>query len=84
MTDPLPPTTTTEEDRKTAGQRRVNVIWEVTQAIVAISVTLAMIYCVLEKIESPTMASAFTLVLSTYLIRTNHSKTGGVGGTDSR
>jgi hypothetical protein len=36
----LPPKTTAEEDRKTTGQRRINMIWEMTQAAIALSVVL--------------------------------------------
>lgn len=35
----VPPTTTAEEDLVTHGQRRVNLIWEVTQSIIAAGVT---------------------------------------------
>jgi len=82
--DPSPRTsdTTLEQDRKTAGQRKVNIIWEMTQAAIAVSVTSAMIFCAVNKIESAAISNAFTLVISMYLIRTNHTKIGGVGGTD--
>jgi hypothetical protein len=33
-----PPATTAEEDRHAAGQRRINIIWELTQAGIALSV----------------------------------------------
>jgi hypothetical protein len=47
--------TTAEQDRKTAGQRNVNIIWELTQAFIAI-----------------------------YFVRMNHTKQGGIGGSESR
>lgn len=37
---PLPPTTTAQQDLTTAGQRRINLIWEYTQACVAALVVL--------------------------------------------
>ncbi len=77
-------TTTKEEDRKTLGQRRVNLIWEVTQAIVALMVTAATIYSALTGVESPLLGNAFTLIIALYFVRQNHTKTGGVGGTDTR
>lgn len=38
---PLPARTTTQEDLTTASQRKVNLIWEYTQAIVALMVVAA-------------------------------------------
>lgn len=78
------PTTTKEEDRKTAGQRGVNLIWESTQAVVAITITGATIYCSVNSLESQVLSNAFTLIVALYFVRTNHTKTGGVGGTDDR
>jgi len=37
-TDNMPSETTAEGDRMTAGQRRVNLIWEFTQAFIAVMV----------------------------------------------
>lgn len=81
---PLPPSTTAEEDRKTLGQRRVNLIWEVTQATVAIMVTAATIYSALKGVESLLLGNAFTLIIALYFVRQNHTKVGGIGGTDTR
>lgn len=75
---PLPPTTTYQEDLGTAGQRRINLIWETTQAVVAVTITAAMIYCAVEKIESKEITYAFISVVTMYFIRTNHTKVGGV------
>lgn len=36
----VPPITTAEQDRKTLGQRRINVIWEITQALIAATVVM--------------------------------------------
>lgn len=76
---PLSPTTTVAEDLTHAGQRRVNLIWEATQAIIAIFVTLAIIYANLNKIPSPELVNAFFLIIGFYFSRTNHSAIGGVG-----
>lgn len=81
---PVPSTTTREEDRKTAGQRKVNLFWESTQSLVAIVITGAVVYAELKQISSVLLGNAFTLIVALYFIRTNHTKTGGVGGTDSR
>lgn len=81
---PARATTTSEQDRGTAGQRKVNLIWESTQAIIAVSVTGAVIYSALNGKESALLGNAFTLIIAIYFVRMNHTKIGGVGGTDSR
>lgn len=35
LSAPLPPTTTAEQNLRTAGQREVNMIWEKTQSLIA-------------------------------------------------
>ncbi len=83
-----PSTTTSEQDRTTLGQRRVNLIWEVTQATIAVLVTLASVWvsgvlCLRGK-EGDTAAflllsNSFFLIVGFYFSRTNHTKVGGVG-----
>jgi hypothetical protein len=63
----------------TAGQRRINLIWEMTQAFVAMSITAAVIYCEVHTIDAPTVKLMFVAIASTYFARTNHTKIGGVG-----
>lgn len=75
----LAPTTTEQEDITHAGQRRINLIWEFTQALIAISITGAVEYCTISGIDAPVLTNAFFLVVSMYLIRTNHKLIGGVG-----
>lgn len=83
----LPPDTTAAEDLVTSGQRRINVLWETTQAIVALMVTAATLWVsgnLALQGRGDTAAflllsNAFFVVISTYLTRTNHTKTGGVG-----
>ncbi len=84
VNDSLPPTTTLQEDLRTLGQRRVNIIWELTQAILAIIVTMAIIYLALTDRHSEILNNAFMAILTLYFVRTNHTKIGGPGGTDSR
>lgn len=76
----IEPTTTAEENRKFAGQRRVNIIWEVTQAVIAISVTAAALTSALRSTSGELLSNAFFLVIGFYFGRTNHQRTGGVGG----
>lgn len=74
-----PPTTTVQEDITTAGQRRINLIWEITQAIVAVSITLSIIVCAVLKITSPELSNGFFLIIGFYFSRTNHQAIGGIG-----
>ena len=90
MTVPSPATTTPEQDRKTAGQRRVNIIWEGTQALIALCVTGATLYVSAQlalKDNAQTAAflllsNAFFLVIGFYFGRTNHQRVGGVHSGD--
>lgn len=75
----LAPTTTTQQDLTTAGQRKVNLIWEYTQAAIALGITIAMIYCSIVKIDAPEVRNAFFLIIGFYFSRTNHSAIGGIG-----
>lgn len=90
MTDQpsAPPTTTIQEDMTTAGQRRVNLIWEYTQSVVTLVVVFAnMFVAVINGIrqgsvpmEHPAiLSSALFLILGFYYSRTNHAAIGGVG-----
>ena len=75
----MSPTTTVQEDITTAGQRKVNLIWEYTQASVAVLVTFAFLYCEIKKIDSIAVRMGFSLIVGFYFSRTNHEKIGGVG-----
>jgi len=78
LAPPLEPTTTHQEDLVTAGQRRINLIWEFTQATVTILITCAAIYCAVTGVDADVLNFAFVAVISTYYARTNHTKVGGV------
>lgn len=92
--EPIPqniaPTTTAADDLVKAGQRRINLIWEYCQALIAISVTFSTVYVLAMASLSPELNTnqqiainqlmvMETLILSFYFSRTNHSNTGGVG-----
>lgn len=91
-TNALPPKTTAEEQAHSAGQRQINRVWEYTQAVIAVSVSLATLYvaATLSVYSQGDMAAflllsnAFFLVIGFYFGRTNHSRVGGVGGYDGR
>jgi hypothetical protein len=87
----VPARTTFQEDLVTAGQRRINLIWEITQAIIAMMVVLASmiigVYDGVHKVQlleqPPTfpviLSSSLFLIVGFYFSRTNHSAIGGVG-----
>lgn len=89
-----PPKTTEEEDRKSLGQREINLIWETTQMKVALSViwaalavgaVLAVFSTWLGTPDVQLAAVVFlfgvaNLVTGFYFGRTNHQRSGGVGG----
>ena len=84
-----------EQGLRSAGQRRVNIIWEATQAVIAVGVSAFTLYVsssLVLKDSTQTAAflllsNAFFLVVGFYFGRTNHQRTGGIGGdrvVDSR
>lgn len=87
----LVPTTTQEEDRKTAGQRDINRLWESTQARIAQAVVGAnILYVFIVPFLPQTkpdgallLSNAFFLVIGFYFGRTNHTKSGGIGGENA-
>jgi len=84
----VPATTTSEENRTSAGQRRINVIWEVTQALIAISVSGTTLFVAgslairggADMVTFGLLSNGFFLVIGFYFGRTNHQRSGGVGG----
>ena len=89
-TDTLAATTTAEQDRMTVGQRRINLIWEITQAVIAICVTMTTLYVAsalavhggADMVTFGLLSNAFFLVIGFYFGRTNHQRQGGVGGRE--
>jgi hypothetical protein len=84
--DAIPPTTTVQQDLTTAGQRKVNLIWEYTQAFVAVivvAVNLAVeAHAAFTKTVDaipPTLSNAMFLIVGFYFSRTNHQAIGGIG-----
>ncbi len=80
----LPPQTTLQEDLTTAGQRRVNLIWEYTQAVIAIFVVVASVISAICSAYQGKEVSAFLAficgnVVGFYFSRTNHAAIGGIG-----
>lgn len=87
ISEPLAATTTAQEDLTKAGQRRINMVWELTQAYIAVIVVTCnmaagMIFSLQKKdfSEYPfILSSSLFLVIGFYFSRTNHTATGGVG-----
>lgn len=81
------PKTTAEEDRHSTGQRRINLIWELTQTAIALSVIWsavgAAVWIVVSDTSNRLMAFLFlsnvvSIVIGFYFGRTNHQRVGGV------
>jgi hypothetical protein len=82
---------THQDELVRAGQRRVNLIWEVTQAIIALVVVIANMWVgtyqglqgVSGFVMPPILSNSLFLVIGFYFSRTNHSNIGGIGNKDS-
>ena len=80
----IAPNTTEQQDITTAGQRKVNLIWEYTQAIIAVCViAVSMIAAVMAMIYKTEVSAFLSFVcgniIGFYFSRTNHAAIGGVG-----
>lgn len=84
----LPARTTFQEDLTTLGQRRINLIWEYTQAAIAVMVIMAnmIVGCYRGLMDNPArgeypiiLSSSLFLIVGFYFSRTNHAAIGGVG-----
>ena len=80
----MPPDTTQEEDRHTLAQRRIDLTWERTQALIAVVVTLSVVSVAAYLTVSGRGSEGFTflvgmgnLVIGFYFGRTNHARAGG-------
>lgn len=96
--DKLPSKTTPEEDRSTAGQRETSMMWEKNQkyiALIVISVSVIVAGTTvifghrigatdLQLASAMFLNGAANLVIGFYFGRTNHTKVGGIGGSEGR
>ncbi len=76
---------------QTAGQRRINLIWELTQAAVALMITATTMGAVIYMVRAAEidkalqlLSAAFFLIIGFYFSRTNHTKVGGISGENDR
>lgn len=60
-------------------QASVSFLWEITQGLIAVAITFAVIYLAIIQVESSVIENAFFFVVATYVTRTNHQRIGGVG-----
>jgi hypothetical protein len=83
---PVAPTTTVEQDLKSAGQRRINNVWEYTQAFISSAVVLTTCAGIFmgSMARTPAEHVAFPpewwtilgLVIGFYFGRSNHARLG--------
>jgi len=88
------PTTTLQQDKTLTGQRYVNLIWEFTQAAIALTITVGIVWVSVHNglmyaagtanmndmpVVPATLSNAFFLIVGFYFSRTNHQAIGGVG-----
>ena len=83
----------TETTLRTAGQRRINLIWEYTQAFIAgMVVTTVLLVSAWQSIKGAEalkiaaygfLIGVANLVIGFYFGRTNHQRVGGIGGGTS-
>ena len=67
-------------DRTELGQRRINVMWEGTQGILAVTLVFTACYALLNGIAlPPEYWLLLGVVVNSYYSRTNHTRVGGVG-----
>jgi hypothetical protein len=85
-TEPLKPNTTLQQDLTHAGQRKINLVWEITQSVIAIVVVAANVIVGVHlgltnssASAPPVLTNSLFLVIGFYFARTNHSAIGGVG-----
>lgn len=86
------PTTTAEQQLATAGQRRINLIWEWTQSLIAVLVTIAtLVASTVLTLRSDVnvaafilLSNAFFLIVGFYFGRTNHQRVGGISTSGGR
>lgn len=83
----LSPNTTAQEDITFAGQRKINLIWEVTQSAIALlAMSTALVVSSKLALSDRQSEAAYVfltgmagLIIGFYFSRTNHSAIGGVG-----
>lgn len=68
-------------DPITKGQRTINLIWETTQGLIALTITCAIVYCAIYGISNTELTNAFFLIVGFYFSRTNYASINGSLGS---
>jgi hypothetical protein len=85
------PTTPGQDETalRSAGQRNINRVWEYTQAVIAVAVTVTTLcvcgYMAAARSETSAfmlLSNVFFLVVGTYFQRTNHTKSSNAGSEE--
>lgn len=73
-----------KDQLRTAAQRKINLIWESTQALIAITIVGANVAAAfILPAGSAMLANGFFLVIGFYFGRTNHTRQGGMTNSSS-
>lgn len=77
-------TESVQQELTFAGQRKVNLIWEYTQSLIAVFVVcttmITGVIAMIRNMQIPTIiAVAFGTIVGFYFSRTNHAAIGGIG-----
>lgn len=73
-----------ERGLTSSGQRRINLIWEMTQGVIALGLVGTACYSLLIGVALPAEYWLLLgIVVNSYFQRTNHTKIGGVGPADT-
>lgn len=75
----LAPNTTEAQDKISEGQRRINIVWEATQAVIALTITFAIVYLAIVQTPAETITNAFFLIVGFYFSRTAQTANGTHG-----
>jgi hypothetical protein len=69
-----------EDSRTSVGQRCINLLWEGTQAAIALMLMGGIVYMSIRRIPVPDELKILaSLIGGAYFSRTNHERIGGVG-----
>jgi hypothetical protein len=74
-------TTTLEQDKKTNNDRILDILVECTQTLLALLITVTIIYISIKGIQSETMTNSFFLIVGFYFGKELKNKTISLGNT---
>jgi hypothetical protein len=74
-------TTTLEQDKRTLNDRILDLLVECTQTLLALLITISIIYISIKGITSETMTNAFFLIVGFYFGKELKNKTLSIGNT---